>query len=263
MVAKGRATTPQQWQALQRYGIRLLRKDGTGAKAEKTWIGEHLGAHEVQALASRGYRASNEYLLRKRGRPRFKGKGRLHSVEGKGPGSGLRWTERNLVVWGDLTPRPLISANDPVVRHALCSRVKYVRIVQRVGAGRPYRQPQHRMGSGVVGLAIGPWTLAAVSAREAMLVAFCPEVERPAQAVRRLQRHIDRQRRAGNPDNYLVDGRVRPGAKRWRVSTRQRQTEGTLAETHRRLAEGRQTAQGRLANGVLAMGDVFQVMCFR
>ncbi len=197
---------------------------------------------ELPSLRSR----LNEYLLRKRGRPRFKGKGRLHSVEGKGPGSGLRWTERNLVVWGYLALRPLISANDPVVRHALCSRVKYVRIVrrrvrgrtrwfvQRVCVGRPYRQPQHRMGGGVVGLDIGPSTLATVSAKEAMLVAFCPEVERPAQAVRRLQRHIDRQRRAGNPDNDLADGRVRPGAKRWRVSTRQRQTEGTLAETHRR-----------------------------
>lgn len=115
------------------------------------------------------------------------------------------------------------------------------------------------MGSGVVGLDIGPSTLAAVSAKEAMLVAFCPAVERPARVVRRLQRHIDRQRRAGNPDNGSADGRVRPGAKRWRVSTRQRQAEGMLAETHRRLAEGRKTAQGTLANGVLAMGDVFQV----
>ena len=62
---KGRATPPRQRQerqahfraardqqgfsdsALQRYGIRLRSKDGTGAKAEKTWIGEHLGAHEV------------------------------------------------------------------------------------------------------------------------------------------------------------------------------------------------------------------------
>ena len=286
---QGRATPPRQRQerqahfraardqqgfsdsALQRYGIRLRSKDGTGAKAEKTWIGEHLGAHEVQGLASRAYRAANEYLLRKRGRPRFKGKGRLHSVEGKGSGSGLRWTERNVVVWGSLALQPLIDPKDPVVRHALCSRVKYVRIVRRrvrgrtrwfaqlVCAGRPYRKPQHRMGSGVVGLDIGPSTLAAVSAKEAMLVPFCPGVVRSAKVVRRLQRHIDRQRRANNPDNYLADGRVRPGAKRWRVSTRQRQVEDLLAETHRRLAEGRKTAQGTLANQVLGMGDVFQV----
>ena len=61
---------------------------------------------------------------------------------------------------------------------------------QLVCEGRPYRQPRHRIGTGVVGLDIGPSTLAAVSAKEAMLVAFCPEVEQPAQKARRLQRHI-------------------------------------------------------------------------
>ena len=116
------------------------------------------------------------------GRPRFKGKGQVHSVE----------------------VRPLIDPDDQVVRHALCSGVEYVRSVRRrvrlrtrwyvqlVCAERPYRQPRHGMGRGVVGLDVGPSTLAAVSAREATLAAFCPEVEAPAQEVRRLQRHIDR-----------------------------------------------------------------------
>ena len=140
--AKGRATPRQQKverkahfraareqhafsdAALQRYAIRLRSKDGTGRSAPKTWIGEHLGAHEVQTLASRAYRAANTYLLGQHGRPRFKGKGQMHSIEGKGPGSGLRWTDHGLLVWGDLVLRPLIEPDDPVVRHALCSRVK-------------------------------------------------------------------------------------------------------------------------------------------
>ena len=276
---------------LQRYGIRLRSRDATGAKAEKTWIGEHLGAQEVQTLASRAYRATNEHLLGKHGRPRFKGKGRLHSVEGKGPASGLRWTDKNLVLWGDLALKPVIDPKDPVVRHALCSRVKYARSVRRrlrcqtrwyvqlVCAGGPYRKPRHPLGQGTVGLDSGRSTVAAVSAKEAMLVPFCLEVERPAKATRRLQRHIeaegcaagaagavgglhlrfDRQRRAGNLGNYLPDGRVRPGPKRWRVSTRQQRAGARLAETQRRLAEGRKTAQGALANQVLAQGDVFRV----
>jgi putative transposase len=226
--------------ALQRYAIRLRSVGGTGPKAEKTWIGEHLGAHEVQALASRAYRAVNEHLLGRRGRPRFKGHDRFRSVEGKGPGSGLRWTDDNLVVWGDLVLKPIIHPNDPVVRHALCSRVKYVRIVRRrvrlrtcwyvklVCEGRPYRKPKHRVGRGTVGLDIGPSTLAAVSATEALLTPFCPEVDPPARVMRRLQRQIHRQRRANNPGNYLADGRVKPGPKRWRISRRQRRSEGML-----------------------------------
>ena len=271
--------------ALQQYGIRLRSKGGTGPKAPKTWIGQHLGAHEVQALASRAYRAANEYLLGKHGRPRFKGKGRLHSVEGKGPGSGLRWTDHGLLVWGDLVLQAIVDPDDAVLRHALCARVKYARIVRRrvrlrtrwyvqlVCAGRPYRkvhkrmlddgrtvlEPKHPLGTGTVGFDLGPSTLAAVAEKEAMLVPFCPGVAQPAKSMRRLQRRLDRQRRANNPDNYLPDGRVRPGLKRWRVSARQRRTQDALAETHRRLAEGRKTAQGTLANRVLGMGDVFQV----
>ena len=116
-------------------------KDGTGAQAEKTWIGEHLGAREVQALASRSYRATNEHLLRKRGRPRFKGKGRLHAVEGKGSESGLRWTNNNLVVWGDLALQPRMDPNDPVVCPVLAGEVRAHRaaahtLVRAVGVRR-------------------------------------------------------------------------------------------------------------------------------
>ena len=261
--------------AVQRYGIRLRSKDGTGPKACKTWIGEHLGAHEAQALASRAYRGSNEHLLGKRGRPRFKGKGRLHALEGKGSGSGLRWRGDH-VVWGDLALRAVIDADDPVVRHALCSRVKYARVLRRqvrgrslwyvqlVCAGHPYRKPKDRMGRGSVGLDLGPSTLAAVSAKEAMLVPFCAEVEPPAKVIRRLQRHIaaegcaagaasaagglhlrrDRQRRAGNPGNYLGTGgcaRVRSdggsacGNGGWRAPWR-RSTGGWRRRARRRTA---------------------------
>ena len=74
--------------------------------------------------------------------------------------------------------------------------------------------PKHPLGRGTVGLDLGPSTLAAVGGKEALLVPFCPEVGRPAKAVRRLQRHLERQRRANNPGNYLADGQVRPGPKR-------------------------------------------------
>ena len=187
------------------------------------------------------------------GRPRFKGKGRPRSVEGKGPGGGLRWTDRHTVAWGNLALRPTIDADDPVVRHALCSRVKYVRLVRRqvrlrarwyvrlVCAGLPYRQvrrrvadddgtglaPKYPLGRGTVGLDFGPSTSAAVSEKDAMLVAFC-------------------QRRASNPGNYLPDGRVRPGRKRWHVIARQRRTEGAPGMFVQRLSRKAASAGGKV-----------------
>jgi hypothetical protein len=48
------------------------------------WIGDHLGSHDTQTTSLRAFRAVEQYAFGRRGRPRFKGKGRLHSIGGKG-----------------------------------------------------------------------------------------------------------------------------------------------------------------------------------
>ena len=63
---------------------------------------------------------------------------------------------------------------------------------------------------------------------------------RPLQAVlvklRHLQRQRDRQCRANNPGNYLVDGRVKPGPKTWSKSARMARTEARIRRLHARAA---------------------------
>jgi len=63
---------------------------------------------------------------------------------------------------------------------------------------------------------------------------------RPLQAalrgLRRLQRRLDRQRRANNPGNYLPDGRVKPGARDWVKSRRMLATEERIGRLHERVA---------------------------
>ncbi|MBX6378787.1 MAG: transposase, partial [Clostridia bacterium] len=200
-----------------------------------------------------------------RGRPRFKGYRQLDTVEGKSNHAGIRW-RGGVVEWRGLRLQALIDSRDPVMAHALSCRVKYVRLVRRKMRGRdrfyaqlvcegvPLRKPGQAIGGGEVGLDVGPSAVAAVGDGAAFLVPFCEEVVRDHRAIRRLQRKLDRQRRANNPEHYLPDGRVRPGPKRWRKSHRQRKTEARLAELLRREAAHRQTLHGQLANRVLAMG---------
>ena len=58
---------------------------------------DRLGAHETQALATRVYYAVLQYVLGRRGRPRFKSARRgLHSLEGKSNVAGIRWKRRGL-----------------------------------------------------------------------------------------------------------------------------------------------------------------------
>src|SRR5258706_4730858 len=62
-----------------------------GAQFGHSWLGEHLDSLVVQKLASRAFEAVEKYHYGIRGRPRFKGRHQLDSVEGKTNTSGLRW----------------------------------------------------------------------------------------------------------------------------------------------------------------------------
>lgn len=245
--------------ALQRYAVRLRQRA----------FREHLDVHTTQKLASRAFAAVNAWLLGQRGRPRFKAYRQLDTVEGKSNHAGIRWRGDH-VAWSGVFLSALLDPRDPVITHALSCRVKYVRLVRRklrgrdrfyaqlVCEGAPYRKPYHRVGDAEVGLDIGPSTIAVVGEDEAMLLPFCEEVVREHRAIRRLQRKLDRQRRANNPENFLPDGRVKPGPKRWAKSRRQRRTEGELAELLRREAAHRKMLHGRLSNRVLAVGKTIK-----
>src|SRR5260221_3587268 len=100
----------------------------------------------------------------------------------------------------------------------------------------PYRKPQHELGTGIVGLDLGPSTIAVVAQQAALLQPFCPEVAPDAQALRRLERKLDRQRRARNPLKYHERGRGETGCNTWPVSAPPRQGHG------RRRAGPRKTA---------------------
>ena len=164
-----------------------------------------------------------------------------------------------------------LDPHDLVQAHGLACPVKYVRLVRRklgernrfyaqlVCQGTPYQKPQHQLGSGIVGLDLGPSTIAVVSEQAALLQPFCPEVAPDAKALRRLDRQLDRQRRANNPANYDERGRVKRGQKRWKVSKRQRQVQARRREVHRKLAATRKRSHGQLAHRVLALGSAFHL----
>src|SRR5499427_10857454 len=88
----------------------------------------------------------------------------------------------------------------------------------------PYQKPKHAVGQDTVGLDLGPSTLAIVP-REGTprLEVLCSELAPDAQAIRRLQRQMERQRRANNPDHYDACGRIKKRGKQrlsWKHSKR-------------------------------------------
>ena len=91
-----------------------------------------------------------------------------------------------------------------------------------------------RRRNAAVGVDVGLTRLAALSTGE--LFANSRPLQQSLVRLRCLQRQLDRQRRAGNPGNYLPDGRMKPGASNWIKSQRMLRTEARLRRLHERVS---------------------------
>ncbi|MDI6914820.1 MAG: transposase [Desulfitobacteriaceae bacterium] len=231
-----------------------------------SWLDEHLDAHTVQKLTKRAFSAVSRVAYGKAKKVRFKGKRGLHSVEGKSQGSAIKWKEDHVVWSGINLPMVKDALKDPVIAYGLAHRVKYVRLIRRsihgkerfyaqlILEGKPYQKLQNKLGTEVVGLDIGPSTLAYVGQTQATLTMFCEPIVRNHPVIRRIQRHIVRQRRANNPDCYDELGRIIKGKHPVKKSRRMKVSQGQLAEMARKEAAYRKSLHGQLANQILSVG---------
>jgi len=170
-----------------------------------------------------------------------------------------------------------------VVRHGLRHPIKYARLVRRKASspnargadresyryyvqlvleGTPYQKKKHTVGTEVVGLDLGPSTIAIVPQEgEAQLVPFCEELKPDARAKRRLQRKPDRQRSANTPENYDEKGCIKKQGKRrltWKDSKSYLATRRRLANKERKLAAHRKSLHGRLVHQILRRGNTIR-----
>src|SRR5262249_14718566 len=131
-------------------------------------------------------------------------------------------------------------------------------------AGTPYqKQPKNQPGHDVIGLDLGPSTLAIVPrAGEANLVPLCEELRPNGRKKRRLERKLDRQRRASNPQNYDEKGRIKKQGKRrlvWKASHGYLATKRRLAHQERKLAAHRTSLHGRLVHELIRVGNDIRI----
>lgn len=125
----------------------------------------------------------------------------------------------------------------------------------------------HPLGEGRVGNDIGPQTLAIVGDTSASLVVLADGIDTQQAELRRLNRAMDRSRRATNPEFFGKDGQVilkykldaslldKRGNRRWVKSKRYRELESKRRALYQRQAERRVQQHHELANRLLAFGD--------
>jgi transposase len=276
----------------KQYGFAEYALHDYAKGARWSWIADHVDSTMAQTLASRAYQAASRVCLGQAKQVRFRSKGRdMGSVEGKRNDTGMRFVlqqaeegNEGCLLWSEDRIRALIDWNDPVVAYGLRQRIKYVRLVRRKASspraqgadgegnryfvqliveGTPYQKPKNQPGNDTLGLDIGPSTLAVVPREgQAHLVEFCEELRPDIRKKRRLQRKMERQRRANNPHNYDTRGRIKKHAKRrlhWHDSRGYQATRRRHATQERRLSAHRKSLHGKLVNDLVRVGNHIQI----
>src|SRR2546421_2666512 len=272
----------------QRYGFSEYALHEYAKTVRVSWIADHLDAVLAQTLATRAYQALNRVCVGEARRVRFKSRGRgLGSLENKRNDTGLRFVlqkpeegHQGHLVWNQDHLPALIDWKDPVVKHGLDHRIKYARLIERPAsssqaqgaaatgsryfvqlllAGHPYHKPKHTVGSESVGLDVGPSTVAIVPRQApARLELFAAHLAPQEKELRRLQRQMDRQRRAANPEHYDEQGRPKKrgkGSVPWTRSCGYEATRRRKASRARKLAPHRKRLHGRKTHESVAEGN--------
>jgi hypothetical protein len=259
-----------------------------GSSLRRSWVREHLPAQETQSLGVRAFDAVKQWHVGRKGKPRLKNTRRgLHSLSAKdGNGAlrpkadaagrlvGLQWGAGFVVA---------IAAPGPTGRRGqeqqaelaqiealiAAGKVRSTRIVRTVINGRDtYRMQlvcdghptrRHPVGDGRVCFDLGPSEIAVAVQRgdgcaTGWIEPLADRIRLNTVRLRRAQRRLDRQHRAGSPGCFNPDGTHKSRRCGWdRSHTAQRTITG-VAEEHRRLGEHRKTLHGAMANRLLSHG---------
>ncbi|HYN44650.1 MAG TPA: transposase [Candidatus Limnocylindrales bacterium] len=232
-----------------------------------SWICEHINSHVTQKIATRAFKAVQKKAFGKAKNVRFKGINQFDTLEGKNNQTGLIFRD-NTLYWSRLEIPCVIDETNKVIAYGLKPehRIKYCRIVRRkinsknrfyvqlILEGKPYQKHEHKIGNEEIGLDVGPSTIAIVGGTKAELKQFCSELVPKQKEKRKLQRRMDRQRRANNSENYNTNGTVKKGRKKWKKSNHYNKTRSKAAELDRKLVAHRKSLHGKDSNEIIAMG---------
>ena len=243
-------------------------------------IGSNIACHEI---AFRVWLAFDKKLYGNGEKVHYKSPGDIqslkgYSVTGKSGGKEIMF-RGSYVEWKGLKLPIKNSSDNDYEMAMLAYRVKYVRILRKPGKhkehwyaqlsleGKPVvktnpvsHEPIHPVGSGAVGIDIGPQTIAYVSQSEAGLLELASQVQNIERQKILLQRKMERSRRATNPENYMPDGTIKRGVKLTKNKSKHyRRLQRELAYLQHFQAETRKRQHTELANHLLSLGDCFYV----
>ena len=234
-----------------------------------------LGIDECQKLASRAYKTVAQILYGDAKEVHFVPCGSAFSIEGKSAKSTLKYSGGKTIQFGKghelAFTLPKNKRDYNYVTTALMSRVKFIRIIGRdIRSRRRYfvqfvlegYPPDRERSYGEfvpVGLDEGVSTIAVSSDSTLRLYELAPDCQADEKRLRRIQRAMDRSRKATNPQEYNSDGTVREQAHHWNKSNHYQKLQSKRKELYRQIAAKRKQSHEMLANKILALGTDIRV----
>lgn len=232
---------------------------------------QNLGSQMVQEIAERSFSTFEKLMFGEAKKVRFKTFGEFYSVREKGNITGFRYFEdRNVMEWLGLTMPVIIKRNDEYANQCFLDKLKFCKLVKKVIRGKnryfvqmtfegvPPQKKNRKVSTNEnarVGLDIGTSTLAIASEKEVKILELAEDINIDEKLKRVLQRKLDRQRRANNPNKYNEDDTIKVGNReKWVQSKSYIKTKLALAEIQRKIADKRKQSHNKLANYILSLG---------
>lgn len=263
-------------------------------------IAKHYGgmihSQVAQKIAYSVWDAFDDYLYDNGKQISFSPIGEFTSIEGKSNKTGLRYIDGSFVYKALGLNIPVsFSRKDTYCYEEQCMQhpIHYCRLVRKwypegwryfiqlVLGGKPSQKIRRstgeykpELGAGRVGMDIGTQTLAISSENTVQMHVLAEKVQPIEDEIQRLNRVMDRSRRATNPEMFYEDGRVIPidqlsgeyiihrdayKKRRWVKSKHYRKLEAYRKHLYRKQAEARVQMHHELANQLLPLGDTFYI----
>lgn len=199
----------------------------------------------------------------------------INSLEGKSNSTGIRYKlDLNSLEWNGLKI-PCQSNLNEYEETALGDKICYCRIVRKfirgdykyslqlildgippIKVNKETGEIKIDIGLGDVGIDIGTQTVAYISDYDCKLYELAPRVQNIENEKGKIQRYMDRSKRATNSDNFNSDGTIKRGVKlEWNYSNGYAKARNILKDLYRKQSDIRKQDHNIMANEIIVQGD--------
>ena len=234
---------------------------------------KHIDSRTAQAIAKNVWSGCESVLFGKGKKLHFAKYYDFNSMESNSNDTGIRYMN-GCMVWNKLIIPVQLDKSDKYECEALKNKVKYCRIVRRP-MGTKYHYylqlilegvppTKHVYGTGCVGIDIGTSTCATASKDKVDLFVLGENIASIDKQIRKMQRAMERSKRATNPNNFNPDGTVKKGRLKWNFSKSYKHLRFKKRALEAKRASSLKQAHEVQANEVISQGDnIFvETMCF-